>query len=99
MFAPLLPVILSGAVLRDPDSVLAQGLAIFPLTSVPALPLRLVLSDPGIPEILLSLVLLVGAIWFMRRAAGRIFELGMLMYGKEPTLGEIVRWARRRRTG
>jgi len=30
----------------------------------------------------------------MRRIAGRIFEIGMLLYGKEPTLREIARWAR-----
>jgi hypothetical protein len=29
--------------------------------------------------------------------AGRIFEVGMLLYGKEPTLREIGRWAADRR--
>ena len=31
--------------------------------------------------------------WLMRRLAGRIFEVGMLMYGKEPTIREMARWA------
>jgi ABC-2 type transport system permease protein len=54
--------------------------------------MRLVLSDPGLPEIAASGALMVGAIWLMRRLAGRIFEVGMLLYGKEPTLREIGRW-------
>jgi hypothetical protein len=33
----------------------------------------------------------------MRRMAGRIFELGILLYGKEPTLAEMIRWATERR--
>jgi ABC-2 type transport system permease protein len=45
-------------------------------------------------EVPLALVLLVAAIWIFRRAAGKIFAVGMLMYGKEPSVREIWRWAR-----
>ena len=97
MFLPLVPVVLSIAVLRDPDALLARILAVFPLTSAPALPMRLVLSDPGVLEVGSSLALLAGAVWIMRRMAGRIFQLGILLYGKEPTLAEMTRWATERR--
>lgn len=97
LMLPVLPVILSLAVLRDPDGLLSRGLALLPLTSAPALPIRLVLSDPGALEIAASLLLLVAAIGFARRLAGRIFEIGMLLYGKEPTLQEIGRWMSQRK--
>jgi ABC-2 type transport system permease protein len=97
MFLPLVPVVLSIAVLRDPDALVARILALFPLTSAPALPMRLVLSDPGLVEVGCSLALLAGAVWVMRRIAGRVFELGILLYGKEPTLAEMIRWATERR--
>ena len=95
MFVPILFV---GAgcwiVLRDPDSTVARIFALFPLTSAPALPVRAILSDVGLLETLVALVLLVATTWLMRRTAGRIFEVGMLIYGQEPTLREIARWAR-----
>lgn len=95
MFLPVLFVGLGcWTVLRDPDSPVARGLAIFPLTSSPALPVRAILSDVNLPEVGISLVLLLATIWLVWRAAGRIFEIGMLMYGKEPTLRELARWAR-----
>ncbi len=97
LFLPVVPVVCSIAVLRDPDGLVARALAVFPLTSAPAMPVRLVLSDPGLLEVALSLISLVSAIWLVRRVAGRIFEIGMLMYGKEPTVREIVRWATHRR--
>jgi ABC-2 type transport system ATP-binding protein len=77
--------------------LVARILAVFPLTSSPAPPMRLVLSDPSLVEVGCSLALLLGTVWVMRRMAGRIFELGILLYGKEPTLPEMVRWATERR--
>ena len=93
MFLPMLPVGLAMAVLRDPDHITSRILAVFPLTSPSALPARMLLSDPGIAEIGVSVLLLAATIWLVRRLAGRIFEIGMLMYGKEPTLREMWRWA------
>lgn len=98
LMLPALPVVMSLAVLRDPDSLVSRVLALCPLTSAPALPMRLVLSNPGLTEIGASVALLIAAIWLMRRFAGRIFEVGMLLYGKEPTLSEMARWASERRT-
>ncbi|HEX6852831.1 MAG TPA: ABC transporter permease [Candidatus Polarisedimenticolaceae bacterium] len=94
LMLPVIPVVLSIAVIRDPDGGIARFLSLFPLTSAPALPMRQVLSDPGIVEIVLSLALLAASVWMVRGAAGRIFEIGMLMYGKEPTIAEVLRWAR-----
>jgi ABC-2 type transport system permease protein len=94
MLLPTLPVAMCLAVLRDPDSVLSRTLAVLPITSAPAMPVRMVLSDPSVPELSISLTVLLAAIWVSRRLAGRIFEVGMLLYGKEPTLREILRWAR-----
>jgi len=56
----------------------------------------LVLSDPGCLEVGVSLALLAGAVWLMRLASGRIFQLGILLHGKEPTLHEIAHWATER---
>ena len=94
MFLPFLPMAMAVSVLRDPDHIASRVLSLFPLTSPSAMPLRVLLSDPGPLEIIASIALLAGTVWLFRRLAGRIFEIGMLMYGKEPTLVEMWRWAR-----
>jgi ABC-2 type transport system permease protein len=94
MFLPFIPVAMSVSVLRDPDHLASRVLSIFPLTSPSAMPIRLILSNPGVIEIGLAILLLGATVWLFRRVAGRIFEVGMLMYGKEPSFREMWRWAR-----
>jgi len=93
LFLPLFPVVLSLFVIDSPDAVASRVMAVFPLTSPAAFPVRLVLSDPGLLETGAALALLAATVLVVRRLAGRIFEVGMLMYGKEPTIPEIWRVA------
>jgi ABC-2 type transport system permease protein len=39
----------------------------------------------------MALLALTG--WLVLRGAARIFRVGLLMYGKTPSLPEILRWA------
>jgi ABC-2 type transport system permease protein len=96
LMLPMVPVALTFVIVRDPDGPVARALAVVPGTSVPAMPVRLVLTDPAPLEVVASLLLLVGAILLVRRVAARVFEVGMLLYGKEPAWAEIARWARSR---
>ena len=43
-------------------------------------------------QLALSLVLMVLSIYGMVWVATRIYRVGILMYGKRPTLPEILRW-------
>lgn len=93
LFLPLLPLI--GAALiafQSPDSVFTRILGLVPITSPAVLPVRIVLTEVPFWEMALSLLVLIASTWLMRNLAGRIFRIGMLMYGKEPTLKEMLRW-------
>ena len=58
------------------------------------MPVRLASSDVPGWEIALSAALLLGGMLILRRIAGRVFALGMLMTGKEPSWSEVRRWMR-----
>lgn len=81
-----------GVGFKNPDSLLSRILTLLPPTGPAALSTRLVLTEVPAWEILCSLLLLGGALWLMRVAAARVFRLGMLMYGKEPTPRELWTW-------
>ena len=45
-------------------------------------------------QLLLSVVLMIAAIVCLLWGASRIYRVGILMYGKRPTLPEMLRWMR-----
>ena len=44
------------------------------------------------PQIALSIVLMLATIYGMIWLCGRIYRVGILMYGKKPNLPEIMKW-------
>jgi len=94
LLLPLLPVGLAFSLLSRAESPLAQGLSMFPLTSMAVLPIRVVLTSVPWWEPVVAIVLLAVTAWGFRLAAGKIFAVGVLMHGKEPSLRETLRWLR-----
>jgi len=78
----------------DPGNAAFAFLSYFPLTSSSAMSVRVVLGDAGALEALLALAILVVSCLFARWAAGKVFSLAVLITGKEPSWGEMMRWLR-----
>jgi ABC-type Na+ efflux pump permease subunit len=83
-----------GVVLNDPTSTAAVVLSEIPFFAPVLMPLRISLQMPPVPQIILSLLLLVAAILGTIWASAKVYRVGVLMYGKRPTLPELLRWLR-----
>lgn len=92
MFLPVLPLIPAFLAVGDPGAAWVRILAILPPTSSAVLPVRMLMTEVPWWEVGVAALLLVLAVRAMSRLAGRVFRLGMLMYGKEPTWSEVRRW-------
>ncbi len=86
---PILNIVIAFFAFGNPDSLLIRLLSMFPPTSPPILAVRLILTDVPNTEIVISFVLLILSIYFLRITAGKIFEVSILMYGKELSWQEI----------
>jgi ABC-2 type transport system permease protein len=93
LFLPIMATALGFIGLGDPDSGLVRTLALLPPTAPAAMPARMLMGSVGGAEIAISLALLAAGVFALRIAAGRVFRLAMLMYGKEPSWREVRRWA------
>ncbi len=90
----IVPLMMFVPIAMNPQSNLAVGLSLFPMTS----PLVMVMrsTSAAIPwyQILLSAGILMASIVLVGLMAARIFRTGILMTGKKASLGEIFRWIR-----
>ncbi|MFH1686692.1 MAG: ABC transporter permease [bacterium] len=100
----IIPFMVGIAVVQDPFSTLARVLSMVPLTAPTMMVMRVAFVAPTlteyslfsgiIGEALLSWLILsavtLGMIWM----TGKIFRVGILMYGKRATLPEIIKWIR-----
>jgi len=95
-FPIMIPIIIAfllmtTVVMRAPNSPLAVFASLFPLFSPIVMPGRLAFHPP-LWQVALSIVLLIGTAIFFVWLSGRIYRVGILMYGKKVTLKEIGKW-------
>jgi ABC-2 type transport system permease protein len=87
-------VIFISPTMLNPMSTLAKTMSRLPFSAPILMPLRMTMVSLPWYEIagtILGLILAcVLAIWL----AARIYRVGLLMYGKRPTMRELVRWVR-----
>lgn len=93
-FLPMIPWLFVEPAIETPDAPWIAAVSLLPPFAPMLMPMRVAVSGAAPWEPIAALIGLVIASWFMRLAAGHAFRIGMLMYGKELTLPELVRWAK-----
>lgn len=76
---------------QNPDSSLSFWGSVIPFTS----PMVMMSRIPyGVPfwELALSILLLVATFLLLVKISAKIYRVGILMYGKKPTIKEIFKW-------
>ncbi len=79
--------------MENPDGSLAFWCSMIPLTSPIVMMIRIPFGVPLWQEIV-SVALLYATAIFMVWISGRVYRVGILMYGKKPSLVELLKWVR-----
>ena len=77
--------------MNDPNGAMAFWLSIIPFTSPMVMVARIPYGVPGW-ELALSIALLVATFIVMVWLAGKIYRVGIFMYGKKPSFKELAKW-------
>jgi ABC-2 type transport system permease protein len=80
-----------SVILKDPHSPMAVWLSIIPITSPVIMTMRLPFDVP-VWQLITSIALLIGGFVFTTWFAGRIYRVGILMYGKKVNYRELMKW-------
>lgn len=90
----VVPFVLMFQLFRVPDSTISVLLSHIPFFSPILMFMRINVLMPPLWEILLNLLLLCVTIVLVMLIGGKIYRVGILMYGKRPTLGQLWQWMR-----
>ncbi len=88
----IIPILCLMLLLQSPNGTLAVVLSMIPLFAPMIMLARIILLEPPLWQILLSMALILGSVYLTISFAARIFRVGILMYGKRPSLRELFRW-------
>jgi ABC-2 type transport system permease protein len=79
---------------NDPRGSTSAAMTMIPLWSPMLMPMRYVLGGATLGEVAISLGILLVSTLLVVRAAAKIYRIGVLMYGKRPSVRELIRWLR-----
>ncbi|HEY4643067.1 MAG TPA: ABC transporter permease [Thermoanaerobaculia bacterium] len=88
----MLPWFLVAVLITNPDSSLAVGFSLAPVFGPMTMFLRTLVTDPPLWHIAVSIVVSIITITLFFRVTAKIFRVGILSYGKRPTIPELWRW-------
>jgi len=91
-FPLVIPIILVTKVITAPDAGMSVWLSMVPFFSPILMYVRVVAGAPPWWQIGLSIALTLATTYVILIVAARIYRVGILMYGKRPTLPEIMKW-------
>ena len=90
----VVPVIVLTYVIRQPNSPVSVWMSMVPFFAPILMYVRVLVERPPVWQIALSIGLLLATMYLVLALCSRIYRVGILMYGKRPTLPEIVKWVR-----
>lgn len=93
IFPVILGIVFGMTAASDPTSSLSVWMSMIPFTSPMVMMARIPYNIPGW-EVAVSLVILYASFFAMVWIAGKIYRVGIFMYGKKPTFKELIRWTR-----
>jgi len=88
----MLPWFLLVGIITNPDSNLSVGFSLAPVFGPMTMYVRTLVADPPMWHIVLSILVSIATIIVFFWITAKIFRIGILSYGKRPTIPELWRW-------
>ena len=88
----MIPWFVMVAIITNPDSTFAVVLSLMPVYGPITMFVRTLVSEPPLWHVLVSIAVSIFTIMGFFYVTAKIFRVGILSYGKRPTIPELWRW-------
>ncbi len=89
-----IPFIVGLLVTQNPDSAVSTWTSLFPLFTPTLMFMRICVSPPSLIQITASVIMSTATTVALAWLGAKIFRTGILMYGKKPSVKELIKWVR-----
>jgi ABC-2 type transport system permease protein len=90
----ILPVVVAMPAIQNPESMMVKVMSYIPLTIPSIMLLRFRIAPVPLVDIIITLSIMVVSIIVTLKIAAKIFRIGILSYGKKPTIKELIQWSK-----
>ena len=90
----ILPVVVAMPAIQNPESMMVKVMSYIPLTIPSIMLLRFRIAPVPLIDIIITLDIMIVSIIITLKVASKIFRIGILSYGKRPTIKELIRWSK-----
>ncbi len=88
----ILPVVVAMPAIQNPESMMVTVLSYIPLTIPSIMLLRFKIAPVPLTDIIITLSIMFVSTIVTLKIAAKIFRIGILSYGKKPTIKELIQW-------
>jgi len=92
MIIIMIPFFIAIGMQGNPDNNLARVGSMFPFASLIIMPARMSMIDVPLWEFLTSIFVNIATLLIIFPISGKIYRVGILMTGKKPKWGEVIKW-------
>lgn len=90
----IMPIVIAVSAIQNPDTMIVKVLSYIPLTIPSIMLLRFKAAPVPTSDIIITLSILIVSILITLKLAAKVFRIGILSYGKRPSIKELIRWTR-----
>jgi ABC-2 type transport system permease protein len=97
LIAPIVTALVTATLAFDaPNAPFVVAASFVPLVAPFVMFVRIAIDDPPLWQLLVCAIINLAFLWFVAVAAGRLYRVGMLLYGRPPSLAQIWKTVRER---
>ncbi len=90
----ILPVVVAMPAIQNPESLMVKVMSYIPLTIPSIMLLRFKIAPVPLIDIIVTLSIMFVSTIVTLKIAAKIFRIGILSYGKKPTIKELIQWSK-----
>jgi len=92
MMLIMIPFFIAMSMIENPSNPVASVASMLPFSAIIVMPAKMALVDVPLWQIILSTLINVATVFAIFPIAGKIYRVGIMMTGKRPSWGEVVKW-------